>query len=115
MASLSEHVSLTSLSVAEAGRKIAAREISPVDLVEALLGRISVMDERLHSYITLLAEPARLAARNAEAEIAAGRWRGPLHGIPYIPIPLEPAQLLCRALPSRRWAHVERDAQQVVA
>lgn len=83
MASSNEREALASLSIAEAGRKIAAREISPVDLVGAVLARISTVDERVHSYITLLAEPARAAARKAEAEIAAGRWRGPLHGIPY--------------------------------
>lgn len=83
MASLSESASLTSLSAAEAGRLIAARKISPVELVEAVIKRVAAVDGKLHSYITLLAEPAREAARKAEAEISAGRWRGPLHGVPY--------------------------------
>jgi aspartyl-tRNA(Asn)/glutamyl-tRNA(Gln) amidotransferase subunit A len=71
------------LSVAEAGRLIAARALSPVDLVEAFLARIDEVDGRIKSYITVLAERARAGARHAEAEIAAGRWRGPLHGIPF--------------------------------
>jgi len=70
-------------TVAEASRMVAARQISPVELVEAYLGRIEKIDTRLHSYITVVAERARMQARSAEAEIAAGRWKGPLHGIPF--------------------------------
>lgn len=83
MALLSESASLTSLSVSEAGRLIAARKMSPVELMDSVLERTAAVDETLHSYITLLADKARDAARKAEAEIAAGRYRGPLHGIPY--------------------------------
>jgi aspartyl-tRNA(Asn)/glutamyl-tRNA(Gln) amidotransferase subunit A len=71
------------LSVTEAGALIGARKLSPVELVEALLARIEAVDGALHSYILVLAERARTAAKVAEAEIAAGRWRGPLHGIPF--------------------------------
>ncbi|MFC7693460.1 amidase family protein [Paeniroseomonas aquatica] len=71
------------LSAAEAGRRIAARRLSPVAYVEALLARIAAVEDRVHAYITVLAEPALAAARRAEAEIAAGRWRGPLHGVPF--------------------------------
>lgn len=71
------------LSVAEAGRLIAARKLSPVELVEAMLDRIAAVDGRVGSYIAVTAERARAAARQAEAEIMAGAWRGPLHGIPF--------------------------------
>lgn len=71
------------LTVADAGRRLVAREVSPVDLVEAFLDRIDAVDARLHSYITVLADRARTQARSAEAEIASGRWKGPLHGIPF--------------------------------
>jgi aspartyl-tRNA(Asn)/glutamyl-tRNA(Gln) amidotransferase subunit A len=71
------------LSVTEAGRLIAAHKLSPVDLVEAVLARIEAIDSRLHSYITVVADRARAEAKVAEAEIMAGRWRGPLHGIPF--------------------------------
>ena len=70
-------------SIADAAHAIASGKLSPVELLESILSRVAAVDDRLHSYITLLAEPARKAARKAESEIAAGRWRGPLHGIPY--------------------------------
>ena len=71
------------LSVTEASALMAARSLSPVELVDSVLGRIDEIDGTLRSYILVLAEEARAAARRAEAEIAAGRWRGPLHGIPF--------------------------------
>ncbi|MBM3492020.1 MAG: amidase [Alphaproteobacteria bacterium] len=71
------------LSAAEAGRRLARRDLSPVELVEAVLARIAAVDGKIHSYITPLAERARAAAKRAEAEIAAGRWLGPLHGVPF--------------------------------
>lgn len=71
------------LSAAEQGRMIRDRTISPVDLVQAYLDRIRSYDGLLRAYITVCAEPALAAARNAEREIAAGNWRGPVHGIPY--------------------------------
>lgn len=74
---------LHELTAAEAGRLIHSRDISPVDLVNALLSRISAVDDRLHSYLLVDAEGALAAARHAEAEIAAGRWLGPLHGVPF--------------------------------
>src|SRR5260221_5253318 len=71
------------LTLAEAARRIAARELSPVALTEAFLARIAAVDDVLHGYITVTATAALAAARAAAAEIAAGRSRGPLHGIPY--------------------------------
>ncbi|MBL8702703.1 MAG: amidase [Alphaproteobacteria bacterium] len=71
------------LTVAEAGRLIRARRLSPVELVDAHLDRIARVDPRIHSYITVLADRARAAARDTEAAIMRGDWRGPLHGIPY--------------------------------
>jgi|KBSMisStandDraft_5_1062788.scaffolds.fasta_scaffold42383_4 aspartyl-tRNA(Asn)/glutamyl-tRNA(Gln) amidotransferase subunit A len=59
------------------------REISPVEIVDAYLQRIEALNPRLSAYLTLTADSAREEALRAEAEIAAGRWRGPLHGIPY--------------------------------
>ena len=61
---------------------LARHEVSPVEIVEALLGRIERHNEELRSYITVCAESARAAARQAEREIRDGRRRGPLHGIP---------------------------------
>jgi aspartyl-tRNA(Asn)/glutamyl-tRNA(Gln) amidotransferase subunit A len=73
---------LTRLSIAEAGRRIAARELSPVELTRAYLERIERVDGQLNSYITVTAEQALEQARALEGELARGRSRGPLHGIP---------------------------------
>src|SRR4051794_35253118 len=70
------------LSAAEAARAIASRELSPVELMTALLERIARLDPKLNVFIRLDGEAAMNAARAAEAEIAAGRSRGPLHGVP---------------------------------
>jgi aspartyl-tRNA(Asn)/glutamyl-tRNA(Gln) amidotransferase subunit A len=66
----------------EISGRIRARRISPVDLVNACLERIARLQPRLNAFITVLADAALRQARAAEAEIAAGHWRGPLHGIP---------------------------------
>jgi aspartyl-tRNA(Asn)/glutamyl-tRNA(Gln) amidotransferase subunit A len=60
----------------------AARRLSPVELVRALLERISKLNPLLGAFIRVDAEAALEAARECEAEIAAGRSRGPLHGVP---------------------------------
>jgi len=70
------------LSAAAAARAIAAKEVSPVELTSALLDRIGRLDPKLNVFIRLDAEAAMAAAKAAEAEIAAGRPRGPLHGVP---------------------------------
>jgi aspartyl-tRNA(Asn)/glutamyl-tRNA(Gln) amidotransferase subunit A len=71
------------LTVTEASRLIGGGQLSPVTLVEAFLARIAALDGTLKSYITVAGERALAAARAAETEIAAGRWKGPLHGIPF--------------------------------
>lgn len=68
-------------SIADLAALLASRAMSPVDLVEACLARIEARRE-LNAFITVLADRAREDARRAEVEIAAGRHRGPLHGIP---------------------------------
>jgi len=70
-------------SVSELARLIATKEISPVEIVRAHLDRITALDARLRCFITLTADAAVEAARAAEAELAAGRSRGPLHGVPF--------------------------------
>ena len=69
-------------TLAAAARALAARELSPVALTQAYLDRIAAADDRLHAYVLVAKEAALAAARTAEAEIAAGKYRGPLHGIP---------------------------------
>jgi aspartyl-tRNA(Asn)/glutamyl-tRNA(Gln) amidotransferase subunit A len=61
---------------------IAARKISPVEATQACLTRIERLDGRVHAFITLDPEGALSSARALEAELASGRSRGPLHGVP---------------------------------
>lgn len=70
------------LSIGDASRLIRKREISPKELTESVLDRISKLEGKLNSYITVMGEKAIDAARTAEDEISSGSYRGPLHGIP---------------------------------
>jgi aspartyl-tRNA(Asn)/glutamyl-tRNA(Gln) amidotransferase subunit A len=74
---------LHDLSIVELSRLIAARTLSPVELVEALIQRVEQYDAQTHAFITRTFDLARRQAREAEVEIAAGRRRGALHGIPF--------------------------------
>lgn len=70
------------LSIAELASLMRARTVSPVEVTEAHLARIERLNPALNAFVTVMAAPAREAARRADAELAAGRWRGPLHGVP---------------------------------
>jgi aspartyl-tRNA(Asn)/glutamyl-tRNA(Gln) amidotransferase subunit A len=72
-----EHLTLT-----EAAARLQRRDLSPVELTRSLLERIERYEPRLNSFITVTSEEALNAAARAEREIGAGRYRGPLHGIP---------------------------------
>ena len=74
---------LAFLTVAEASRLIAKRELSPVELTEACLRRIETLDSQIDSFITVTAERARAEAKTAEAAIMASGPLSRLHGIPY--------------------------------
>src|SRR5919197_5697141 len=74
---------LHELSIARLSGLIAARKLSPVELVDALIRRVEDYDAQTRAFITPTFELARRQAREAEAEIAAGKYRGPLHGIPF--------------------------------
>lgn len=74
---------LAFLSVSRQAQLIRERAISPRDLVTAYLERIECYDGVLRAYITVCAQQALAEASQAEREIAAGRYRGPLHGIPF--------------------------------
>lgn len=73
---------LALMTATELGDLIGRKAVSPVEAVQAVLGRIEAVDGRLHAYLTLPADEALRAAKEAEAEIAVGRRRGPLHGVP---------------------------------
>jgi amidase len=70
------------LSLEEVSRLIEARKISPIELTQGILDRIGTVDKQLMSYVTVTADRALEAAGKAEKELAAGIYRGPLHGIP---------------------------------
>ncbi|HEY1257925.1 MAG TPA: amidase [Stellaceae bacterium] len=71
------------LTIAELGRLYDRRELSPVEVTQALLDRIAAHDGKLHSFIRVTGDVALAEAATAERELQAGRRRGPLHGIPY--------------------------------
>jgi len=71
----------TFLTIAEAGRLIAARKLSPVELTKALLKRIEAVDPTLNAFLLVTGQKALTAARAAEKAVMAGR-EGPLLGIP---------------------------------
>jgi len=70
------------LSLRAVARRIAAREVSPIDLTRRMLARIATVDPVLKSYATVMGDRAIADAEKAASEIAAGRYRGPLHGVP---------------------------------
>ena len=74
---------LLNSTIGEVSRLIEKRELSPVELTEASILRSERLDPTLRAFTTLSADYAMEKARQAEAEIANGRYRGPLHGIPY--------------------------------
>lgn len=70
------------LSLHQLASDIQTREVSPVDATTAVLERIERLNPKLNAYITVMAEQALDDARSAADEIAAGNYRGPLHGVP---------------------------------
>jgi len=71
------------LTVRELAERVRTRAVSPVELTEAYLERSRTIGQRLSAYVTLTPDLARAEAEQAAAEIAAGHYRGPLHGVPY--------------------------------
>ena len=69
-------------TITEISEEIASKQLSPVDVTAAMLARIEQLDSQLNSYATVIPEQAMAAAQAAEREITAGKYRGPLHGIP---------------------------------
>lgn len=69
-------------SLADVATLIERGKLSPVDLTRQMLDRIAAVDGSLQSHVTVMADAALESARRAEIEIRAGRYRGPLHGVP---------------------------------
>ena len=70
------------LSLHDASMMVRRKALSPVELTQACLARIERLNPVLNAFITVTADQALQQARNTEAEIRKGRWRGPLHGVP---------------------------------
>ncbi len=70
------------MPLVEVSKRLRRREISSEELTRALLGRIEAENGRLHAYVHVMSERALQRAKEADAELAAGHIRGPLHGVP---------------------------------
>ena len=73
---------ITMMSMEQVAQLIETRQVSPVEVVEACLARIEKLNPELNAFVYLMADEARQAAKEAEAEIAAGNYKGKMHGIP---------------------------------
>ncbi len=73
---------LCALSLMELAERLRRRDVSPVEVARTALDRIAAHDGRLRTFITVTADQALAEAQGAEREIGAGRYRGPLHGVP---------------------------------
>ena len=74
---------LAFLTIAEASEKIRTKKLSPVEYTKALIAQIERHEPSFNAFIKFTPDIALKEAQAAEAQIAAGRWRGPFHGIPY--------------------------------
>lgn len=79
---MSEIDDIAYLELAEVGNLIRDGHVTSVEVTEAILSRIETYDPALSSYVTVTSETALRAADAADREIAHGRYRGPLHGVP---------------------------------
>ena len=70
-------------TMAEAAARLSKKQLSPVELTQAVLARVDALNPKIGAFITVAASEAMDAARTAEREIQQGRYRGPLHGIPF--------------------------------
>ena len=68
-------------SIGDVAKSIRTGELSPVTLTETYLERIDSLNDSLHAFVEVTADDALRAAKTAETEIAAGNYRGPMHGI----------------------------------
>jgi aspartyl-tRNA(Asn)/glutamyl-tRNA(Gln) amidotransferase subunit A len=73
---------LASMTLKQASDLLRTKAVSPVELTQACLARIEKYNPAFNAFITVAREQALQAAREAEAELQRGRWRGPLHGMP---------------------------------
>jgi aspartyl-tRNA(Asn)/glutamyl-tRNA(Gln) amidotransferase subunit A len=75
-------LNILNLTIKDLSQLISSGDISPIDLVEVTLEKISTLNPKLNAFITILEKSARKDAKNADSMIKQGKYRGPLHGIP---------------------------------
>ena len=73
---------LTRLTISELAPMIKAREVSPVEVTESVLAQVDRLQPKLNSFITVLHDQAMAQAKEAEAALVRGEYKGPLHGVP---------------------------------
>jgi aspartyl-tRNA(Asn)/glutamyl-tRNA(Gln) amidotransferase subunit A len=76
-------IDIEAMTIGDISRHIRGKKVSPVELTNLFLERIKKLNPVLNAYVTVTEERARADARAAEKEISRGRYRGPLHGIPF--------------------------------
>jgi amidase len=86
-------------------RMIRAKDISPVEVIEAFLGRIDRINSRINAYCTVVAEHARAAAVEAESAVRRGDALGPLHGVPFSLKDLTPTKGIRTTMGSKIFEH----------
>jgi len=75
---------LVAITLAEASRRIRAREVTSVELTQAFLDRIAIYNPKLNAFITVMTQEALAQAGAMDKEAKAGHFRGPLHGVPLV-------------------------------
>jgi aspartyl-tRNA(Asn)/glutamyl-tRNA(Gln) amidotransferase subunit A len=105
---------LVFLPAHELAARIKARTLSPVELVEAHLRRIEALNPKVNAFITITRERALDEARQSERDIAAGHYRGPLHGLPYAPKDIYATKGILTTNGSKATAHWVPDYESTV-
>jgi amidase len=96
-------------------RMIRAKDISPVEVIEAFLGRIDRINSRINAYCTVVAEHARAAAAEAESAVRRGDALGPLHGVPFSLKDLTPTKGIRTTMGSKIFEHNVPEEDAIVA
>src|SRR5262249_55221032 len=103
------------MSALELANRYRARELSPLEVVDALLARIEQLNPRLNAFLTVTADHAREAAQASQARLLRGELLGPLDGVPYSLKDLEPTKSIRTTFGSKFFEQHVPDADGVVA
>jgi Asp-tRNA(Asn)/Glu-tRNA(Gln) amidotransferase A subunit family amidase len=99
----------------ELAARVRSRELSPVEVLEAVLARVAALDDRVHAFVTLDEERALAAAREAETAVRRGDELGPLHGVPVSVKDLEPVAGVRLTFGTKFFEHNVPDADGAAA